>query len=366
MTTHVIIVGGGLSGLAAAWQLHRHGVEFLLVEARERLGGRVLTLPYEGRFFDLGPSWVWDGQPQVAALLNHLGLSTHEQACDGDLLHQSVDGSTQRDPYLKPMQSSLRIQGGAAALTDGLARDLPAGSVRLGTAISAVEAREGAITVRGTSGQGEVRLTANHVALALPLRLAAEFVYQPPLDDASMSLLRATPTWMAGHAKCFAFYDTPFWRDNGLSGSALSRRGPLAEIHDASPAVGGPFALMGFVGIDGPARAVMADGELAQAATAQLRELFGEPAARPRHCHLMDWSDEVFTAAPSDKKAPDHHPRYGVQPRLSAPWRDALHFIGSETALENGGLIEGALQQGCGFAHPVIQRAGISACGWPD
>ena len=106
---------------------------------------------------------------------------------------------------------------------------------------------------------------------------------------------------MAGHAKFFAFYDTPFWRDHGLSGSALSRSGPLAEIHDASPATGGPFALMGFVGVDGPARARMAAGELAEKARGQLRELFGADAARPLHHHVMDWSNEAFTAAPSDR-----------------------------------------------------------------
>jgi monoamine oxidase len=299
-------------------------------------------------------------------LLSHFGIATHEQFCDGDLLHQSSDGSAQRDSMLNPMAHSLRIQGGVAALTDALAADLPADRLMLGTTVTGVSTRGSELAVTSAGHHDDLRLTTKYVAIAVPLRLAAELAFQPSLDDAAMNLLRSTPTWMAGHAKFFAFYDTPFWRDHGLSGSAFSRRGPLAEIHDASPATGGPFALMGFVGVDGPARARMAEGELVEKAMAQLRELFGEDAGRPLHHHVMDWSSEAFTAAPTDRKAPDHHPQYGARPQLSDAWRDTLHFIGSETSLANGGLIEGALQQGLAFANHVIGNRQHPATGVPD
>jgi NADPH-dependent 2,4-dienoyl-CoA reductase/sulfur reductase-like enzyme len=72
MQTDVLIVGGGLSGLSAAWQLQRAGLDVNLVEARSRYGGRVLTLAAEtGAECDLGPSWFWQGQPLVAGLLDH-------------------------------------------------------------------------------------------------------------------------------------------------------------------------------------------------------------------------------------------------------------------------------------------------------
>ncbi len=38
---------------------------------------------------------------------------------------------------------------------------------------------------------------------------------------------------MAGHAKVVALYERPFWREQGLSGDAISHCGTLAEIHDA-------------------------------------------------------------------------------------------------------------------------------------
>ena len=48
METGVIIVGGGLSGLHTARTLHERGVDFLLVEARDRIGGRIFSV-HEGR-----------------------------------------------------------------------------------------------------------------------------------------------------------------------------------------------------------------------------------------------------------------------------------------------------------------------------
>lgn len=61
--TKVAIIGAGLAGLSAARRLQQAGVEFVLVEARDRLGGRILTAGENGPpsedGFDLGPSWYW-------------------------------------------------------------------------------------------------------------------------------------------------------------------------------------------------------------------------------------------------------------------------------------------------------------------
>ena len=117
---------------------------------------------------------------------------------------------------------------------------------------------------------------------------------------------------------------------------------------------------MAFVGIDGPARANMTEDGLVQAARAQLGELFGEHAGHPKYVHLMDWSTEPLTAAPTDRRAPTQHPQYGLRPQLADVWQDRLHLVGSETSRESGGLIEGALERGFAFANTVIRSPGIS------
>ncbi|KAG7819210.1 hypothetical protein KL909_004798 [Ogataea angusta] len=71
----VIIVGGGVAGLKAASDLHSQGIEFVLLEARDRLGGRILTDRTGLTAYDLGASWAHD------TLTNEL---FDEMVADGD------------------------------------------------------------------------------------------------------------------------------------------------------------------------------------------------------------------------------------------------------------------------------------------
>ena len=147
---------------------------------------------------------------------------------------------------------------------------------------------------------------------------------------------------MAGQAKAVAVYDRPFWRDEGLSGDAMSRKGPMVEIHDASPATGGPYALFGFIGVPPNGRA---DQQvLRQHLKAQLIRLFGPKAAEPRQLYVKDWAFDLFTATDADKAALYAHPTYGLPQAMTGLWDDRLHFAGSEVAPAFGGYIEGALE----------------------
>ena len=76
MNTDVLIVGGGLSGLALAPKLEKSGVNYLVVEANDRLGGRILTKSVKEVAFDYGPAWFWPGQPRMARAIDELGLAT--------------------------------------------------------------------------------------------------------------------------------------------------------------------------------------------------------------------------------------------------------------------------------------------------
>ncbi|MGY9011845.1 MAG: NAD(P)-binding protein [Rhodobacterales bacterium] len=65
-----LIIGGGLSGLTLADALQTQGHDYMLVKARDRFGGRIKT-EYDGAgCFDMGPTWFWQGQPRIAALID--------------------------------------------------------------------------------------------------------------------------------------------------------------------------------------------------------------------------------------------------------------------------------------------------------
>lgn len=113
----VAIVGGGLAGLVAARVLHQAGVDFRLFEARDRLGGRILTTNAAGQpsgdGFDLGPSWYWpEMQPSIAQLVSQLGLKAFPQYSVGDAIFERMSReSPQRYGGDGTHQGSMRLVG---------------------------------------------------------------------------------------------------------------------------------------------------------------------------------------------------------------------------------------------------------------
>jgi monoamine oxidase len=198
-------------------------------------------------------------------------------------------------------------------------------------------------------------LTAKSIIAAVPPRLIASWAVTPELPAALQQGLTRWPTWMAAHAKFVARYETPFWREGGLSGSALSQRGPLMEVVDHSDEDAGIYALFGFVGWPAQTRQQRGEDGLIGDALAQLSRLFGDQARSPAATHLKDWASDPFTTGPGDHIAPNGHPPYG-EPALQRLWfNDRLAIAGAEADAQHGGLIEGALAA----ADAAVERLGL-------
>ena len=344
----VLVIGAGLSGLYASDLLAQAGRHVVLVEARERVGGRVLSqgLTVGGHRVDLGPSWFWPGMnPRIERLTAELGLDVYPQYSRGATALEGPDGKVHRQTTWASSPSSYRIEGGTQSLIEALQRRIE-GQVRLktGTQVLGLKLRPHAIEVELQDAAGRWTQLASQVVLTLPPRLTAQDIaFEPAWPERLMSDMRQTPTWMAGQAKFAAIYPTAFWREAGWSGGGMSHRGPMVEIHDASDASGKVAALFGFVGASPAYRAGIGPEQLAQQSLAQLVRLFGPQAATPLWSGVQDWAREPLTASSADQQPLAYHPMYG-DPVVPGDWADRLWLAGTERSANYGGYLEGALE----------------------
>ena len=71
------MIGAGLAGLAAADALRREGVEVVVLEARDRVGGRVWSIPFAGGVAERGAEFIFEGDEVLQATVRRLGLSLY-------------------------------------------------------------------------------------------------------------------------------------------------------------------------------------------------------------------------------------------------------------------------------------------------
>ncbi len=347
----VVVVGAGISGLAAARSLLDAGRKVIVLESRDRVGGRLQSVAVDGGAegepvpLDLGATWFWPGEPRVARLVEQLGLVTHPQHLDGDAVYHDPSGAQRLsgNPIDVP---SFRFSAGAQSLPARLADTLPPGTVRLSTAVSRVELAEPNLTVSyeagpaGESGSGAAgTIRAAHVVLALPPALAVHRIeFLPGLPERLAGLAAATPVWMGAVTKVVAVYPRPFWRDHGLAGAAISHLGPMREIHDMSGPDGMPAALFGFVPRPPADPAALDDAVIEQLAT-----LFGPAAARPVELLKADWRQEPDTSPPGVDRLTAYQ-TFGHELYLRPAVGGRLHWSSTETGRVAPGHVEGALE----------------------
>ena len=345
----VIVVGAGLAGLLCAYLLEQQGQSVVLIESRDRMGGRVLSdaahtsTPY----VDLGPSWLWPSlNPRLSHWTSALNLKLFPQYQRGATVVERQNHPVQHyaASYAQEPESQ-RWEGGAVALLNALRARLERTQLLLNSSATRISHQpEGSVAVTVEGPQGQYQLFGTSVILTLPPRLLAERIRWVPEIPASLSAQwQRAPTWMAGQAKLVVAYKTPFWREAGLSGDGSSQVGPLVEIHDASDSVGQSAALFGFLGIPAHRRAQIGEDELLQHCLQQLVRMFGPQAAQPEWVKLKDWAQDPHSATAADALPVSSHPR--PQPRnLPLPWHDLAFLAGSEFADDFNGYLEGAVR----------------------
>ncbi len=437
----VVVVGAGISGLTAARNLVKAGKDVLVVEANDRVGGRVLnhTLT-DGSVIESGGAFVGPTQTHILALSEELGVPTFTEyvtgknvyaakgmklkhtgtvppdpliLADATVLQLRIDAMSKQVPVDAPWTAKKAAQWDAITVEQWIKRNTLIPRVREvllaylhsafgndgenmsmlfllwfiatagdethpGTFTRSSGTADGAQDSRYIGGSGLIPLRmadalADRVALNAPVRriaqtdpavdvstdrgtvqakrvivavpppLALGIEWSPDLPPRRRQLLEHMP--MGRLMKCAAVYETPFWRDKGLSGSGVATHGAVRTMFDNSPEDAAVGVLLGFVG--GSAWKTYGRLPLAERRAAVLNgfALFvGDQALDPIEYVEHDWTlDEWTLGSPIASPAPGAITAYGSTIREPA---GRVHWAGTETATYWSGYMDGAVRAG--------------------
>ena len=126
LETEIAVVGAGIAGLTAASTLAGEGVDVVVLEARDRVGGRVWNTEIGGEANELGGQWVAPYQSAMHALLDDLGIGLFPSFRDGEHVYIDPSGNAHRyEGHDAPLGSaSEKAFAQAEAKLDALADEL--------------------------------------------------------------------------------------------------------------------------------------------------------------------------------------------------------------------------------------------------
>jgi len=384
------IIGAGFSGLAAADALRSAGAEVTVLEARDRVGGRVWSVPFgEGAVVERGAEFILPGYDSMNALATRFGIplvlkgtpygrrvpigteavseAALEEAFDRLAAGGAADAASAADaiaalnldpPLAKLIQTRVAISNGypadelaSSVLDEGAStfgdfdnHTLEGGNMRLAEAIAAelgaaVHLSSPVRRVRWSPGAVNIatdhaEIDADAVVVAIPTAPLAEIEFDPPLEGATADALRAVV--YGQNSKLFLRLRSP-----APPSAIMSVAGhfwtytQLGANGQPAPFVTGYTGTMSAIedlgGSDGFERWV--------AALAALR---GDLDLDPESAMLSSWNDDPWVRGSYSART------------ASTPLRDddlvkpigPLFFAGEHTAGEWHGLMEGALRSG--------------------
>lgn len=112
----VVVIGAGLAGVAAARALLKQGKQVLVLEARSRVGGRLLSQQVDDDcVLDLGGQWIGPGQDRILKLVDELGIATHPTRTAGKTAFE-LEGSRGASNLGFPLSKPLALLGLAVGM----------------------------------------------------------------------------------------------------------------------------------------------------------------------------------------------------------------------------------------------------------
>ncbi len=398
----VIVVGAGSAGIAAARSLIAHGLTVMILEARDRIGGRTLTRSFKGHPVDLGAHWLHAGpiNPLVklgfdrreplrrAPVEGHFfvrgrqagsaaldrafamadramtqGAKAHEDQAAAKVLppmgpqgrrvaaiHGLVSGRPLDEVSLHDFPSmeyadNLFIAGGLGAYVGRLARGLP---IRLGAAVRSIDWSAEGVQVETAAGT----LRGRAVIVTAPMAVLQQDTirFTPALPTGVQEAIHGFTQGVYEHV-VLHWPDSPFRGADRLASLTGTRREPpgLLTCIDNTP--------FHFFELDQPIAAGF-DRRDAHAPYRYAREVlaehFGHRAIRNLTAlHSTAWRNDPWSRASWAVVPPG---RYAVRDTLKAPVGERIWFAGEALSRAQWGTAGGAWEEGERAAREIIGR----------
>ena len=334
----VIIIGAGLSGLSTAYQLKKAGINFKILEAQSRLGGRIETIyGKQDTPMEMGATWFGEEHLNLIQLLSELNIGYFEQHTEGISLFETMSFEPPQQ-YFVPAnsQSAHRIKGGTFSIIDALYQRIGKENVILNTEVNGI-IEEGS-KIKIIDSLGNIYFSKQAI-IALPPKVANYMIkFTPNLPEGINQIMKKTQTWMSGSVKFSVEYKKAFWKDNGFSGSIFSQSGLATEIYDHSNYENTKFSLKGF--LNGSAYHYT-HAERKEKVISQLKHYFGAEVEKFESYNDKIWDNKYIQPKEDIFLSPHFNNGHAVYE--DSYMNGNLFFTGTETSNTFSGYMEGAI-----------------------
>nr|XP_054748114.1 amine oxidase [flavin-containing] B-like [Lytechinus pictus] len=265
------------------------------------------------------------------------------KGCCGYLRYSStVNGAQER-----------KFHGGSQSISLAIAERLGQDRVLTNSPVSSVLQDEEGVTVTTLDGKS---YKAKYIIAALPPAMLTKINFTPKLPALRNQLDQRYP--MGAVIKTTIYYERPFWKDSGFSGSVLAD-GIISEIrYDGKATIENWHALVGFMSGDGAKDHCHLTKEQRRDLIAQRYAVFfkTDEALKPVYYVEKNWMEEPFIGGGYVGYTPP-----GVITKYCRVIREPIgriFFAGTETATKWSGYMDGAVQAGERAAREILYAMG--------